>query len=117
MPLGNWRRALEDPERSAFVLGGKILFIALFLVVASIAVTASYALLVVAMFVTAGIMVRTVVPTDSVGEWFEALWNGEVGERWYDRYCTVKGWAVAAVRWPFEQLWRLGSWLRSATGV
>lgn len=117
MPNLDIRRRLSDPEEPLLGLVGKVLFAVIFLIVATTAVTASAPLLVVAAFVTAGIMAHAVFPTDRVGDWFGALWEGKVTADWYDRFCSLLSWLWARIRWPFEQLWKLGTAVRSALEV
>lgn len=87
----DWRRSLEDTERSLFMLGGKLVF----LLVLFIALTILFSGTGAAAFlggILAATMLRSILPSERVQTLAEDYWEGDAGLRWYRRWNRLLDW-------------------------
>jgi len=81
----DWRRQFEQAEASLFQLAAKFLFLVVLVVLIAIFISASGAIgFLAAIF--AGLMLRSILPSEQFQSRANEYWTGEAGERWHRRW-------------------------------
>lgn len=79
------RRWLESGEKLTFRVAAKLLFLAVFAVLAIVSFSANFWLTAVIAALLAGLMIRSVIPDQRFQSWARSYWTGEAGDRWRRR--------------------------------